>query len=135
MKKIILAIVAAILCASCAKPDERVLDDNCTLSTLKAFVQNEEFDLLSGMYIADKGTASFTFPEDASKYNSTTLKKCRLEAGIPSTARLELTDEDGTPLGEGLEGWHDLYDQTIFFKLIAANGEVFQYKVTCRCKN
>ena len=49
MKKIILAIVAAILCASCAKPDERVLDDNCTLSTLKAFVQNEEFDRLSGM--------------------------------------------------------------------------------------
>lgn len=142
MKKIFMALAAAILCASCAKPDERVLDNDCTLSTLKAFVyydsedvsKNEELDLLSGMYLPDKGSASFTFPEDELKYNSSTLQKCRLEATIPSTARLEMTDENGLGLGFGLEGWHDLYNRSIYFKVIAANGDVLQYKVSCRCK-
>lgn len=142
MKRILTAVAAAILCASCAKPDERVPDNNCTLSTLKAFVyydsedvsKNEELDLLGGMYIPDKGSASFTFPDDEVKYNANTLKQCRLEATIPSTARLEMTDENGAGLGIGLEGWHDLYNRTIYFRVVAANGDIFQYKVSCRCK-
>ena len=46
MKKIFMALAAAILCASCAKPDTRVPDNNCTLSTLKAFVYYDSEDSL-----------------------------------------------------------------------------------------
>lgn len=144
MKKIIIAVLAGLVFAGCAKLDTPKLDSSCSLSTLKAYVYVDaeklsasptEVDLLSGMYIKEKGNASYTFPEDASKFNAQTLKRCRLEAAIPSTARLEMTDENGNGLGKGLEGFHDLYNQTFYFKVIAADGTFFQYKVSCKCKN
>lgn len=127
--------------AACVKPDERVHNPSTELSSLKAFVyydesnlsRYEEVDLLSGMYISDKGVASYSFPSDPVKFNSNSLKKCRVEAVIPATAVLVLTDESGSEKSCGLEGWHDLYNSSLYFSVIADDGSVKRYKISCRC--
>lgn len=126
---------------SCVKPDERQKDTSTELRSLKAFVYYdadnlsvyEEVDLLSGMYIEEKGLASYTFPEDAQKFNSSTLKKCRLEAGIPSAARIVLSSEDGQEKSYGLDGWFDLYNAVIYFNIISDSGDIKKFKITTRC--
>ena len=82
MKKIALFMTVAFALFSCVKPDERVRDASTELRSLKAFVyydesnlsKYEEVDLLSGMYIEEKGLASYTFPDDAEKFNESSLK-------------------------------------------------------------
>ena len=59
-------MTVAFALLSCVKPDERVRDASTELRSLKAFVyydesnlsKYEEVDLLSGMYIEEKGLAS-----------------------------------------------------------------------------
>ena len=141
MKKILLGLFMVFSLCSCIKPDERQKDTSTQLRSLKAFVyydaQNlsvyEEVDLLSGMYIEDKGLASYTFPEDAEKFNSSTLKRCRLEAIIPSAARIVLTSGDGVEMSYGLDGWFDLYNTTICFNIISDSGDIKNFKITTRC--
>lgn len=126
---------------SCVKPDERQKDGSLELRSLKAFVyydENdlsvyEEVDLLSGMYLEDKGLASYTFPSDADRFNSSTLKRCRLEATVPSTAKVVLTDENGTGKGCGLDGWFDLYNAVVYFNVVADDGNFKNFKITTHC--
>lgn len=141
MKKLAIIIAALALCA-CVKPDGRELDSSTQLRALKCLVYTdendlskyEELDLLSGMYVEESGVASFTFPDDP-VYSRTTLSRCRLEATIPNTATLVLLDEGGNSLGRGLEGWHNLYNSNIYFKVVAYSGEFKNFSVTCRCNN
>ena len=92
-------------------------------------------DLLSGMYIEEKGLASYTFPDDAEKFNESSLKKCRVEASLPSAARLVLTDEHGNEKSCGLEGWHNLYNTSLYFNIVADNGDTKNFKIQTRCQN
>ena len=118
MKKILLYIMALVALGSCVKPDERERDSDNELRSLKAYVyydENnlklyEEVDLLSGMYLADKGMASFTFPSDPLKYNGES-KDC------------------------GIGNWHNLFNTSLYFNIIADNGDVKKYKIVCRCVN
>ena len=143
MKKILLYIMALVALGSCVKPDERERDSDNELRSLKAYVyydENnpqlyEEVDLLSGMYLADKGMASFTFPSDPLKYNSSTLSRCRIEASIPSSAVLVMTDENGESKDCGIGNWHNLFNTSLYFNIIADNGDVKKYKIVCRCVN
>lgn len=138
---VIVLINALMVFLACGKIDERELNSDCELSALKAYVYYkegdlsvyEEVDLLSGMYLPEKGAASFTFPNDEEKFNANSLKKCRLEATIPSTARVVLSDENGNETNCGIEGWHNLYNSSIYFNVVADSGEVKKYKVNCRC--
>ena len=143
MKKIALFMMVAFALFSCVKPDERVRDASTELRSLKAFVyydesnlsKYEEVDLLSGMYIEEKGLASYTFPDDAEKFNESSLKKCRVEASLPSAARLVLTDENGNEKSCGLEGWHNLYNTSLYFNIVADNGDTKNFKIQTRCQN
>lgn len=143
MKKILIFIYVAIslLFASCAKPDYPTLDDSCSLDGLKCLVYYdssnsalyESVDLLSGTYYPEKGLIGYTFKQ-GEKINSETLTRCRIEAIIPSTARLELLDASGKSLGMGFSGFYDLGAATMWFKVVAANGDekVFQLTTTLK---
>lgn len=142
MKKIIAMIFLAVALCACVKPDVREHDSSTALRALKAFVYTdendlsvyEEFDLLSGMYLEEQGLATYTFPKDAA-CNASTLSRCRLEATVPNTASLEMLSENGHSLGKGLEGWHNLYNTTIYFKVVADSGDIKNFSITCRCIN
>lgn len=142
MKKILYMALTALILGSCAQIETPEQDANCTLSALKAYVcydasdlsKREEVNLLSGMFVEDKGLISYTFPEDQTKFGADALTRCRIEATIPSTAVLELTDADGAGLGHGFDTFYDLSSATIYFKIVAANGDFNQYKLTTRRK-
>lgn len=135
--------LALISLVACVKPDERQKDSSTELSSLKAYVYYdeanlsiyEEVDLLSGMYIEEKGLASYTFPDDKEKFNESTLKRCRLEAIIPATAKIVSTDENGNEMNCGLDGWHNLNNSTIYFNVVADNGDRKNFKIQTRCLN
>ncbi|HIW52523.1 MAG TPA: hypothetical protein H9919_03805 [Candidatus Alistipes excrementipullorum] len=123
---------------SCRKLDEPVPDTENTINALKCYVYYDsenwnnkvELDALSGTYNAERGIIQYTFPADDELYNSETLTRCRLEASIPSTARLVEVDAMGEELGHGIGGMRSLYNKTIYFKVIAANGEARSYQAT-----
>lgn len=135
--------MATFALLACVKPDERQKDSSTELSALKAYVYYdetnlstyEEVDLLSGMYIEEKGLASYTFPDDKEKFNENTLKRCRLEAIIPATAKIVSTDENGNEKSCGLDGWYDLNNTTIYFNIVANNGDRKNFKIQTRCLN
>ncbi len=141
MKKIIIALGLVLCMSFCVKPDERQRDSSLELNSLKAYVYYnqdnlslyEEVDLMSGMYIEEKGLLSFTFPEDEVKFNANSLKRCRIEAGIPSTASVVLCDEAGVEKSSGLDGWFDLYNNTLYFKIKADNSDFKIFKITTFC--
>lgn len=138
----------AILCAallatvSCQKLDEPVPDTACTLNALKCYVYTDtedwnksvELDALSGTYDAKRGIISYTFPDDATLYNQQTLSRCRLEASIPATARLVEVDAMGQELDQGIGGMRNLYNKTIYFKVIAANGDTMSYQASFKVR-
>lgn len=144
MKKILFPLLAvlSLSMASCIKPDSPELDSKASLSALKCYVYYDpsnlslykELDLLSGMYLPEQGAASFTFPSEPELYNEETLSRCRIEATVPSTARVELVDADGNTMAEGLGGWHNLYNTTFWFNVIAADGTLKMYQISCNCK-
>ena len=131
MKKIALFMTVAFALFSCVKPDERVRDASTELRSLKAFVYYDESNLSK----YEKGLASYTFPDDAEKFNESSLKKCRVEASLPSAARLVLTDENGNEKSCGLEGWHNLYNTSLYFNIVADNGDTKNFKIQTRCQN
>lgn len=143
MKKIVLALFCAFTFASCAKLQPMEATPSVDLNSLKCFVYYDgsnmamykELDLLSGMYDSGKGIGSFTFPDDASLYNSKTLSRCRVEASVAVTSRIVMTDEDGLSKDWGLDGWMDLYNNVLCFKILASDGQKKQYKISCKCKN
>lgn len=144
MKRLIIfAVAAAMTLCGCAKVDVPERSGNAALTGLKANVYYDEsnlslyrtVDLLSGMHVSgDVESYSFTFPEDRALYNETTLSRCRIEATIPVTAVLEMTDSDGKPLGCGVGGWQNLYNSTLYFRITAADGSTESYEIFCRCR-
>ncbi len=143
MKQIKFIILAAVaLLASCQKPILPEADVKNELSALKCYVYYDEADMtvkselnvLSGTYNPERGVISFTFPEDPEKYNAQTLQRCRLEASIPPTATLVETDAAGASLGRGIGDFRNLANTTVYFKVVAANGEAKQYQATFKMK-
>ncbi len=142
--KIIIAVLAAFAAFGCQKPVTPEADNKNELAALRCYVyydaadlgQKAEVNVLSGTYNPDKGVASFTFPEDAEKYNAESLKRCRLEASIPATATIVETDAAGKSLGRGIGEFRDLsVDRTtVYFKVVAANGDAKSYQITFRYK-
>lgn len=122
---------------SCQKLDYPEADSSNALSSLKCFVYYDadnlrtyqELDVLSGSVNMQLGAISYTFPE-GERFTTETLKNCRLEATIPSTARLIETDATGKDLGTGIGGMRDFSaaKTTIYFKVVAADGTEKRYQ-------
>jgi len=143
MKKILFAAVMLLLAAtSCQKLQYPERSSDTTLQSLKCYVyydpdapsKRQEVNLLSGKYNEERGLISYTFPTGGI-YTSENLAGCRMEATIPSTAVLELMDAAGTSQGHGFQGLYDLRNQTIYFKIIAADGTEKNYQLTCKFSN
>ena len=144
MKKILM--IAAVLCAafvSCQELQYPELSSDTSLTALKCFVPytdtngnklTQEVDLLSGKTNMERGIISYTFPEGVI-YTAENVSQCCLEATIPSTAVLELTDPFGEGTGHGLSGTFDLCGQTLYFKITAADGSYKPYQLTCKLSN
>lgn len=138
MKYIKILFLALLAAVSCQKLDYPEADTSNTLSSLKCYVyydtenlrNYETVDVLSGGTFNDQmGAITYTFPT-GERYTSETLKRCRLEATIPSTARLVETDAKGNEIGAGIGGMRDLSaaKTTIYFKVIAADGAEKRYQ-------
>lgn len=139
-----LVIIASLLLAaatSCQKLQFPPRSSDCSLSGLKCFVYydmahssaRQELNLLSGTWNKERGLISYVFPQDE-RFTGDALAYCRIEATIPSSAVLELTDELGNGLGHGFEGFYDLRGTTLYFKVTAADGTERTYQLTCRTK-
>ena len=90
----------------------------------------ETIDILSGgSFNEQMGAIAYTFPE-GERFTAETLKRCRLEATIPSTAKVEEIDARGNSLGQGIGGWRDFSagKTTIYFKVVAADGSEKKYQ-------
>ena len=91
----------------------------------------QELNLLTGTFNKERGLISYTFPADE-RFTPAAIQRCRIEATIPPTAVLELTDAGGTALGHGFEGFYDLRNKTLYFRITAADGTVKSYQLTCK---
>lgn len=138
MKYIKILFLALLAAVSCQKLDYPEADTSNTLSSLKCYVyydtenlrNYETVDVLSGGTFNDQmGAITYTFPT-GERYTSETLKRCRLEATIPSTARLVETDAKGNEIGAGIGGMRDLSaaKTTVYFKVVAADGSEKRYQ-------
>lgn len=131
-----LLLAAAV---SCQKLQFPVRSDDTTLSGLKCFIYydaenpsvRQELNLLTGTFNRERGLISYTFPVDE-RFTPAAMQRCRIEATIPPTAVLELTDAAGTGLGHGFKGFYDLRGTTLYFRITAADGTVKPYQVTCK---
>ena len=140
MKKWILAAMILLAPAlSCQKLQFPVRSDDTSLNGLKCFVYydaeqpsvRQELNLLTGTFNRERGIISYTFPSDE-RFTPAAIQRCRLEATIPPTAVLELTDAAGSGLGHGFEGFYDLRNKTLYFRITAADGTVKSYQLTCK---
>lgn len=140
MKKWILAAMILLAPAlSCQKLQFPVRSDDTSLNGLKCFVYydaeqpsvRQELNLLTGTFNRERGIISYTFPSDE-RFTLAAIQRCRLEATIPPTAALELTDAAGSGLGHGFEGFYDLRNKTLYFRITAADGTVKSYQLTCK---
>ena len=139
MKRIFTILFLALLASvSCQKLDTPELDTANNLSSLKCMVYYntdnlrvyETIDVLnSGTFNQQMGAIAYTFPQ-IERFTSETLKRCRLEATIPSTARLVEVDAMGNVISESIGGMRDLSASktTIYFKIIAADGTEKKYQ-------
>lgn len=139
MKRIITILFLVLLAAvSCQKLDKPELDSTNTLNSLKCMVyydaENlrvyEQIDVLgSGTVNHQMGAITYTFPA-GERFTGETLKRCRLEATIPSTARLVETDARGDEIGNGIGGMRDFSagKTTVYFKVVAADGTEKKYQ-------
>lgn len=136
IKILFLAILAAV---SCQKLDRPELDGANELSGLKCYVYYDAENVRTYSEVnpfADGTTSNigavtaiaYTFPSDA-KYTAQTLKNCRLEATIPSTATLVELDATGKEIGKGIGGMRNLAGTTVYFKVVAADGGEKRYQV------
>lgn len=140
MNKWLLAAVVLLLGGvSCQKLQYPVRSGDTSLSGLKCFVYydadqpfvRQELNLLSGTFNQERGLISYVFPSD-DRFTPAALRRCRIEATIPPTAVLTLTDAAGSPLGHGFEGFYDLSGTTLYFQITAADGSVKSYQLTCK---
>ena len=125
MKKIFILLFAAFAFCSCVEPEFPEGDSACTLSALKIWVYDADYNVvakdlnaLGGMYDAASGAGQYKFPAEI-----TDLSRCRLEASIPATASLVETDAMWVPLGHGIGGLRSLENVTVYFTVKAANGK------------
>lgn len=140
MKNWFLAAAVLLLgMASCQKLQYPVRSGDTSLSGLKCYVYydtdqplvRQELNLLSGTFNRERGFISYVFPSD-DRFTPAALQRCRIEATIPPTAVLTLTDAAGSPLGHGFEGFYDLRSATLYFQITAADGSVKSYQLTCK---
>ena len=135
IKILFLAVLAAVSCQKLDKPEP---DTNNTLTSLKCMVYYdtanlrvyETIDVLnSGTFNQQMGAITYSFPQ-SERFTSETLKRCRLEATIPSTATLIETDAVGNKVGGSIGGMRDFSagKTTIYFKVIAADGTEKKYQ-------
>lgn len=140
MKRIISILFLTIMAAvSCQKLDYPEADTSNTLSSLKCYVYYDDsnlriyetLDVLSdGTFNEQMGAITYTFPS-GERFTSETLKRCRMEATIPSTAKIVEIDARGDEIGSGIGGMRDLSagKTTIYFKVVAADGSEKKYQV------
>ena len=137
MKRILTILFLALLAVSCQELDRPELDSSNTLSSLKCMVYHnaenlrvyDQIDLLSaGSFNPDLGAIAYSFPKD--KYTAEALTRCRLEATIPSTARLVELDSQGAEIKDGIGGMRDFSSgrTTVYFKVVAADGTEKKYQ-------
>lgn len=140
MKKWILtAMILLAPAVSCQKLQFPTRSDDTSLNGLKCFVYydaeqpsvRQELNLLTGTFNRERGLISYVFPTDE-RFTQEALQRCRIEATIPPTSVLELTDAGGTALGHGFEGFYDLRNKTLYFCITAADGTVKSYQLTCK---
>lgn len=144
MKKImLLAAVLFVAAISCQELQYPEFSSDTSLSGLKCFVpysdslgnkKSQEVDLLSGKTNMERGLISFTFPS-GDIYSADNVSHCRIEATIPATAVLEVTDAFGEGTGHGFFGTFDLSGQTVYFMITAADGSSKSYQLTCKISN
>lgn len=139
MKRYIYMIIMVCMAVlSCQKLDYPEADSSNTISSLKCFVyydsenlrSYQELDVLNGgTFNQQMGAVTYTFNHE--KCTSETLKNCRLEATIPSTAKLVETDAAGNETGSGIGGMRDLSASktTVYFKVVAPDGSEKKYQV------
>lgn len=138
MKYIKILFLSLLTVVSCQKLDYPEADASNELSSLKCYVyydsdnlkSYETIDVLAGgTFNEQMGAISYTFPS-GERYTSETLTRCRLEATIPSTARLVEVDAQGNELGAGIGGFRNFSAArtTIYFKVIAADGSEKKYQ-------
>ena len=125
MKRLMILVLAAFALCSCVQPEYPEGDSSCTLSALKVWVYDAEFNVvakdlnaLGGMYDAESGAGQYKFPSEI-----TDVSRCRLEASIPATASIVETDALWQPLGHGIGGLRSLDNVTVYFTVKAANGK------------
>lgn len=135
IRTILLVLLAVV---ACQKLDYPEADSANTISSLKCFVYHDEanlrtyqeLDILNGgTFNQQMGAINYTFTHE--KCTAESLKHCRLEATIPSTARLVETDAAGNSLENGIGGMRDLSaaKTTVYFKVIAADGTEKKYQI------
>lgn len=138
MKYIKILFFALLAAVACQKLDYPEADTSNTLSSLKCYVyydtENlklyETIDVLTGgTFNQQMGAITYTFPT-GERFTSETLKRCRLEATIPSTARLVEIDSKGNEKGNGIGGFRDFSAgrTTVYFKVVAADGSEKKYQ-------
>ena len=132
-----LIILAAAL-VSCQRLDYPEKDSETGINSFKCFVYYDaenysaysEVDVLSGTFNEAMGAIRYTFPDDPERYNDESLRRCRLELSVPSTATVVETDAFGKDLGKGISGIRDLRSATVYFKVVAADGTEKRYQAT-----
>jgi hypothetical protein len=138
MKYIKILFLSLLAAVACQKLDYPEADASNELSSLKCYVyydsdnlkSYETLDVLAGGTFNDQmGAIIYTFPS-GERFTSETLTRCRLEATIPSTARLVETDAQGNELGSGIGGFRNFSAArtTIYFKVVAADGSEKKYQ-------
>lgn len=139
MKKIIFFLgVAIMFLVSCQKLDMPELDSANEINALKCYVFNDpenwgtsrEVDLLSGNYNPERGAIIYTFSSE--DFTPEDLQRCRLEVAIPSTASIVELDGTGVEIGNGIGGLRSVYNTTVYFKVVAADGSAKAYQVSLR---
>lgn len=139
MKRILIFFGAVMmLLGSCQKLDLPELDSDKEINGLKCYVFNDpedwgtskEVDLLSGNYNAVRGAIIYTF--SSADFTREDLQRCRLEASIPSTASIVELSGTGEEIGNGIGGLRSLYNTTVYFKVVAADGSSKSYQVSLR---
>lgn len=125
MKRLLILAIAAFALSACVQPEFPEGDSLCTLSALKVWVYDADYNVvakdlnaLGGMYDAESGAGQYKFPAEI-----TDVSRCRLEASIPATASIVETDALWQSLGHGIGGLRDLNNVTVYFTVKAANGK------------
>lgn len=128
--------VLPLLFCACQKLDTPPLDSSNKINGFKCFVYYNaanwddklELNVMDGKVDQEKGTVVYTFPTDP-KITKESVSRCRLELSIPPTATVKEIDASDNEISAGIGGIRNLYKTTVYFKVVAANGEEKKYQV------